>query len=99
MDIDHEADLVALFIDVAGFGNLLRRSALAEGVDDGALVRDEEVVDRPFPEESEDVGAAATAASRKRPGDARPASVGLPRGFQGSSETLVELRRVELLTF
>ena len=36
---------------------------------------------------------------QERPGDARPASVCLPRSLQGSSETLVELRRVELLTF
>ena len=36
---------------------------------------------------------------RKRPGIARPASSCLPRGFQGLSGTLVELRRFELLTF
>ena len=62
MDVGHEADLVALFIDGAGFGNLLSRAALAEGVDDGVLVRGEEVFNGPGPEEGEDVGAAAVGA-------------------------------------
>ena len=36
---------------------------------------------------------------REWPGLARPSSYCLPRGIQGSSGTLVELRRFELLTF
>ena len=36
---------------------------------------------------------------RERPGDARPSSVRLPRGQGFAFETLVELRRFELLTF